>query len=424
MPTKLAFPRLTSSFFPADLAVALIAASLPWSTSLPAIFVGFWLLALIPLIDVREFSQLAKHPACFLPIAFSLLAMAGMFWSTSPWSARFYSLGPLAKLLAIPVLIYHFQHSSRVNWIFLAFLISSTLLLGLSFISTIDPRAILKSDPYYGVPVKNYIDQSQEFALCAVGATYLALQCQRRKRYRAAIGLLLLSGSFIANMLFVVVSRTTLVSMPIMFGVLVFLHLSRRGIALALGMALAIIIVAWFTSPGLRWRTEIAITQYQEYKASNAPTSVGLRLEFWKKSIEFFIEAPLIGHGTGSVESLFAKSAIGQTGASAQSIANPHNQTLFAAIQWGSLGMAVLFAMWLSHLMLFRGISLSQSTSLAQWIGFSAVIQNMLTSIFNSHLFDFHEGWMYVLGVGVAGGAVLSQSRPSIKSNDAERGSA
>jgi O-antigen ligase len=26
------------------------------------------------------------------------------------------------------------------------------------------------------------------------------------------------------------------------------------------------------------------------------------------------------------------------------------------------------------------------------------VIQNILTSLFNSHLFDFHEGWMYMLG--------------------------
>jgi O-antigen ligase len=31
----------------------------------------------------------------------------------------------------------------------------------------------------------------------------------------------------------------------------------------------------------------------------------------------------------------------------------------------------------------------------------------VVSSFLNSHLFDFHEGWMYVLGVGVAGGAVL-----------------
>jgi hypothetical protein len=35
------------------------------------------------------------------------------------------------------------------------------------------------------------------------------------------------------------------------------------------------------------------------------------------------------------------------------------------------------------------------------------VIQNVMSSLFNSHLFDFHEGWMYVLGVGVAGGMVM-----------------
>jgi O-antigen ligase len=38
------------------------------------------------------------------------------------------------------------------------------------------------------------------------------------------------------------------------------------------------------------------------------------------------------------------------------------------------------------------------------------VVQNIFTSLFNSHIFDFHEGWMYVLGVGVAGGMVLKAS--------------
>jgi hypothetical protein len=57
--------------------------------------------------------------------------------------------------------------------------------------------------------------------------------------------------------------------------------------------------------------------------------------------------------------------------------------------------------MWIAHLMLFRG------EGLPSWIGLLVVIQNMLTSLFNSHLFDFAEGWMYVLGVGVAAGLTL-----------------
>jgi O-antigen ligase len=40
------------------------------------------------------------------------------------------------------------------------------------------------------------------------------------------------------------------------------------------------------------------------------------------------------------------------------------------------------------------------------------VIQNVLTSVLNSHLFDFTEGWIYVLGVGIAGGMALAKLSP------------
>ncbi len=84
-----------------------------------------------------------------------------------------------------------------------------------------------------------------------------------------------------------------------------------------------------------------------------------------------------------------------------QVIGNPHNQTLNVAVQWGCVGVVILYAMWLSHLLLFRG------EGLVAWIGLMVVLQNIFSSLFNSHLFDFHEGWMYVLGVGVAGGMAL-----------------
>jgi hypothetical protein len=73
------------------------------------------------------------------------------------------------------------------------------------------------------------------------------------------------------------------------------------------------------------------------------------------------------------------------------------------------VGVIVLYAMWAAHLLLFRG------EGLANWIGLLVVVQNIFTSLFNSHLFDFSEGWIYVLGVGVAGGMVLAarvSSRP------------
>jgi len=52
-------------------------------------------------------------------------------------------------------------------------------------------------------------------------------------------------------------------------------------------------------------------------------------------------------------------------------------------------------------LLLFRG------DGLVAWIGLMVVVQNFFTSLFNSHIFDFTPGWIYVLGVGVAGGMML-----------------
>ena len=133
--------------------------------------------------------------------------------------------------------------------------------------------------------------------------------------------------------------------------------------------------------------------------------AIGERLQYWQKSLRFFAEAPVIGHGTGATKGLFEKVATGPAVlAAGKVIGNPHNQTLNVAVQWGTLGVAVLFAMWLMHLMLFRG------GGLANWLGLLVVVQNIFTSLFNSHIFDFHEGWMYVLGVGVAGGMVLKAS--------------
>jgi O-antigen ligase len=63
--------------------------------------------------------------------------------------------------------------------------------------------------------------------------------------------------------------------------------------------------------------------------------------------------------------------------------------------------------MWCSHLLLFR------DASLAAWIGLVVVVQNVVSSILNSHLSDFHEGWMYVVGVGIAGG-VVARARKAV----------
>jgi O-antigen ligase len=399
-----------------DLFAILTVASLPWSTSLTAIFNVAFLVCMVPFLDTKAFLQSLTRPICAAPIALFLLALLGTLWSDAAWGARLYAVGPTVKLLVLPVLLYHFERSPRGHWMFIAFLVSCALLSVMSWLVAFFPGLSLKPyDPLErGIFVKNYIDQSQEFTLCAVALAYPALVLLREKRYWIAGLLTALALSFLINMVFVVVSRTALVTVPIMLGVFALLHLSWRSVAIIAATLAACAAIAWQASPQLRKTADSFVSDYTRYKEKGEPTSLGLRLEFWRKSLGFFAEAPIKGHGTGSTRGLFEQAKTG-TGyqASAEVIGNPHNQTLNVAVQWGVIGVAVLYAIWILHLLLFRG------DGLASWIGLLVVLQNIFTSLFNSHLFDFHEGWMYVIGVGVAGGMVIRTQRLAAKVREA-----
>ena len=389
-----------------DLLTILIAVLLPWSTSGVAIVAVLWVVALLPTLGLRPFLASLKRPISALPIALFGLAVVGTLWSDAAWSARLYAVGPTLKLLALPLLFYHFERSPRGVWVFMAFLASCMLLMAVSWVVAFDPHFTLKPEAAgRGIFVKNYIDQSQEFALCAVALAYPILMLVRSNKLRPAALLAALALGFIANMVFVVASRTTLVTLPLMLATFALLHLHCRTVIAGLCAAALVVAIAWIASPNLRTTAATFISDYRYSKERNNPTGLGSRLEYWQKSLDFFYDAPVIGHGSGATRGLFEQAAIGETGVQAEIVKNPHNQTLNVAVQWGVIGAFVLYAMWLVHLLLFRG------DGLMIWIGLLVVVQNVLTSLFNSHLFDFVEGWIYVLGVGIAGGTTLTARR-------------
>lgn len=386
-----------------DLLAVLVAVLLPWSTSGVAIACVLWVIALIPTLGIRAFAQSLKRPICALPIALFVLAAAGTLWSDAPWSARLYAVGPTVKLLMLPLLLYHFERTTRGKWVFVAFLASCTVMLAMSWITGLVPSFTLKpaNDPVCGIFVKNYIDQSQEFALCVLALAFPVMTLWKGGHRRLAALLFALAAAFVVNMVFVIASRTAMATIPLMLAVFAFRYLPWRAIPVV-GCIAVVAGAGWAVAPRMCRTVETISRDFELYSERNMPTSAGLRMEYWKKSLRFIGEAPLTGHGTGSTRGLFEQAVTGDAAsASAQVVDNPHNQTLAIAIQWGVIGVIMLYAMWLSHLLLFRG------EGFVAWVGLLVVMQNILSSLFNSHLFDFHEGWMYVLGVGVAGGTVL-----------------
>ena len=395
-----------------DLLAVLLAFLLPWSTSGVAIVAALWIVALGFAFEPRAFWRSLARPASALPVALFALAVVGMLWSDAAWGTRLAAISPTAKLLVLPLLFYHFSRSSRGQWVFVAFLCSCTLLMALSWLVALFPALSLKPylsfgpfAPAKGIVVKNYIDQSQELALCALALAWPVMALFRAGRTRPALLLALLALGLLANMTFVVVSRTTLVVLPFLLAAFALRYLTPKTAVMASIVAAAVALLAWIGSPNLRSTGSKFVTDYEITATKNEESGLGSRLEYWRKSLSFIADAPLTGHGTGATRGLFARAAAGHAGVQAEVVNNPHNQTLAVAVQWGAIGVVLLYAMWIAHWLLFRG------EGLPAWIGSLVVLQNVLTSIFNSHLFDFQEGWIYVLGVGVAGGMVLAARR-------------
>lgn len=384
----------------ADWLAVAVAVSLPWSTSATAILVVAWLIALLPALSWTDVRREILSPAGGLPVLLFLLGVAGMVWADVSLAARLDGIKPFFRLLAIPLLLAQFRRSDRALWVFGGYLLSCLALLLVSYVLAVWPLPFANE---YGVPVKNAASQSGQFATSILGLLFLAHEAMTRRHWAWLAGVLAVIIGMLANMFFIATGRTALVVILVLLVLFAVKKLNARGTMLLLVCVVAVSALGWVSSSYLRERTQQMWTDFRQYEATDARNSSGERIEFAKKSLRFIREAPIFGHGTGTIYRLFYQSSIGQTGAAGVATTNPHNQTFAVAIQLGLVGAALLWAMWIAHLWLFRG------GGLVEWIGFVVVVQNIVGSLANSHLFDFLQGWVYVVGVGVAGGTVLKR---------------
>jgi O-antigen ligase len=384
----------------ADYLAAAAVVSLPWSTSATSILVPIWAVAAVLSLDRPTIRQALRTPAAALPVALVVLAVVGVSWSEAALPERFSGLSPFVKLLAIPLLFMQFSRSGRGEMVLTAFLVSAGVLLAASWLLWLFPQIPWRT-LIAGVPVKDYIIQSAEFTLCGFVLLDRALSAWGEQRVKSMLlaGLALL---FLGDIIFVVLSRTSVVVIVALFGLLGLRHFERRTLALYVAAVVALGAITWTASPYLRSRITHVAEELDSSQPNVKETSSGARVGFWKMSVKVIQDAPLMGHGTGSIREVFARAATADptvpTGAT-----NPHNQILAIAVQFGGVGAVLLLAMWAAQfrMFLFPGPM--------AWVGLSVVTQNVVSSLFNSHLSDFSNGWLYVFGLGVAGGVMLRE---------------
>ena len=380
------------------------AVALPWSTTVTAVLIATWFVTLLGSWNIPERCGEQWTAAAALPLVLWGFGILGVLWAGVPWADRLASLNSFQKLFMVPFLALQFRDSHRGMCVLIGFLISSTLLLIVSWGLILLPDLAWRGrERMIGVPVKDYISQNTIFTLCIIGLAEGAFLAWQKGNRRGSLALVLLAAAFFANILYASVSRTALVALPVL---LLLFAMRRLGWKSAAGLLIAMMLVlaaAWPTSSPLRARVTELFDVLLDHRPRPA-SPIEQRIEFWRKSLVIVSQAPVFGHGTGSIRAQFDLLAAGQSGMAGLSSANPHNQVLATAIQLGLLGALLLLAMWVAHLLFFF------VPGLPAGIAFAIVVQNVISSQFNSSLFDFTQGWVYVLGVGVLGGMVVRES--------------
>jgi Lipid A core - O-antigen ligase and related enzymes len=218
-------------------------------------------------------------------------------------------------------------------------LISCGMDLGL-----IPQRAVAHSEPAMRNTVfKEYTQQG--LALLVFGSMALAVAVDttstRRKAFFAAVALLTL-----INIVVVLESRTTYLTLiPLLaywsWRILAKGRVNWRHTAAACSLMVAIPAVIWFT-PTVRERLVVSIVhEVQLYADQRVPTSTGIRLELWRRTLPIIETAPVFGHGLHQWAPLYRQSIEGRPDFDAFLMGHPHQEMLLILAEQGAAGLLV-----------------------------------------------------------------------------------
>jgi len=397
--------RITETLTKArDVTAVATAFTVPLTTSGLAVTSSLFAILALLTIKPREWRATAVRPAAITPVLLFLLLIFGMAWSPTP-------LGPggithYVKLLFIPLIMACSFGPRQALYIGYGFLAGCLIILALSWMSILWPSGPWGWFKAPSIPVKDNSVQSACFALCAFGLAIVAAQKWSLGKKGVAVAIAALALLFFTNIFAIYVSKTGMLVALVLLGLFsVWLEGWRRAV-LIVAAALVVIGVALSLSTRAQIRLQQITADLRADNISQESVSTASRRDFYDKAVGFVKAAPLFGHGTGSTKAVFQSVESARPSPYGEAVPDPHNQFLAIAIQVGLIGGLLLLAMWATHFQTFLG------RGTIGVLGLAVVLQNVVGSLFNSHLSTVTEGTLYCLAVGLLAGLVTRDRKP------------
>ncbi len=305
------------------------------------------------------------------------------------------------KLLTIPLLIYVVRTRQEARYGIMALILGQTLVLASSWLMALDiPLPWVLRPSGHGniltefVPyADSYLDQSIMLAATASLLWHLSHdETARWNRWLAAAALL--------NVLLLMPGRTGYVSAIVAIGLIAVFEIPRRwrgyaAIFIPVGLTLAL----FYSAPQFQQRVGLAAQELSAYeKAPDNQTSVGMRLNMWKLSLDAIRIRPSFGYGIGNwtptIKRLQGPDADVLFGSGNGS--NPHQELLLWSVELGAVGALLFVALFIALVHDTKRFGQRQQRACL-----SMVVMLAIACMFNSPLYDDLLGDYFCVALGL-----------------------
>lgn len=294
----------------------------------------------------------AVHAMLASVALWGLLALSTV-WSIIPASQSLHAALKYRSFLLLPLFALFLLSATHRQLVLRAFQAGCLLLMGLSYAVAWHWIAPIGryGEPGNAVIFRHHITHSLLMAIFAFQCLQIAIDkaqpCWRWRIPAACAGF-----AAILNVLMLVQGRTGYVVVFVLFAYALWLYLPRprlggvplsrvRSLLLAAFLSAAAAVLTYQTVPTFQQRIDSIFTEITAFKSHRAPTSAGLRVYFWSRSLDIWRDHPLLGVGVGAWRTAYNHYADPNADAEFFGHGHPHNEYLHIAVQAGGLGLAM-----------------------------------------------------------------------------------
>ncbi len=370
--------------------------SLPLTNSFVSLALLFWIFAGCK--PGQNWRTDLKNPAVSGALLLLGWMLLSLLWSHASIQQTFAGIWKYRKLVYVPLMVFLFADARWRDAAIKAWLGAAIVLMLYALIHIL-PEPI--GDGHMGVhpalPLSTYSYITLGFVLIPALTVGLAWMMQGRAWVDKGLGALVA----LLTVAFVVLAqqgRTTYVTLTALLIFFILTQLKRTKKWLAMAVLLIVTVSVGMFSSTVQKRFSEVVVDSQTVLNADTIASSGLRIGFWRTTLEIAKHNPILGTGMGTWADEYRKYVVStpNTPKIAASGGNPHQEYLLMASQLGLVGLA-LFLVWVGRCFVGSRNLPRHERMAAQ----SLLVAFTVGCFFNSTLFDSATGHFFCIGLGI-----------------------